>query len=132
MTFAADTFAVIGGAMALVLAAIKFHASWRVSKGLDPSVPKSPYSPRGMHLMSHGINFVPLLFGLVAILYSNDLASTPLGTTLSAGICIYFLVTGWGYYNAPELRDGSFRIGTFLAFAAGVCFAVVAIYRNVI
>jgi hypothetical protein len=124
MTYSFATASIIGGVLALVLALVSYNGARLAAKGTDPAVPKLPYSAEGMTLMGRSNLFAPALFGLISLVHAEALVSTALGASLCLGMCVYFVLKGWGYMRAPEMREFKPYIGTYLAFGSAASYAI--------
>ena len=131
MTYTFATAAFIGGVLALVLALLMYNGARAAANQTNPSVPKLPFTQEGMTLMHRPSLVTPVLFGLISLAHPETLVTTTLGASLCLGMCVYFALKGWAYARAPDMRDVSPYVGTYLAFGAAVSYAI-ALAGNVI
>lgn len=125
MTRNPSTLAIIAGVLSLVFATLLIHGARSAST--SPPLPNVSIAPESIRLFSLPNTFVPILFGLLSLGFSDELVTTPLGVALSAGMGVFFALRGWAYARSPEMQAVGPYIGTYVAFAAAGCYVGAAI-----
>ena len=130
MTLEPSTLAIIAGILALLFAAVTIHAARAVTT--EPPIASTPIDPESVKRFGVPNIFVPILFGVLSLGFSEPLVTTQLGIALCFGMGIYFGLRGWAYARSPELRAAGPYIGTYLVFVASSCYLAAAIIASVI
>jgi hypothetical protein len=125
MTPNPSTLAIIAGVLSLVFATLLIQGAR--SAATNPPLPNISIAPESLRLFSLPNTFVPILFGLLSLSFSNELVTTPLGVSLSAGMGVFFALRGWAYARSREMKAMGPYIGTYVAFAAAGCYVVAAV-----
>lgn len=130
MTINPSTLAIIAGVLSLVFATLLIRGAR--SAAVKPPLPNVSITPESLRLFSLPNTFVPLLFGVLSLGFSEALVTTPLGVALCTGMGIFFALRAWAYSRSREMKAAGPYIGTYVAFAAAGCYVVAAIFGSVI
>jgi hypothetical protein len=130
MTLNPSTLAIVGGVLSLVFTVLLIHGTR--SAAIKPPLPNVSIAPESVRLFALPNTFIPLLFGILPLGFSEAMVTTPLGVSLCTGMGIFFALRGWAYARSREMKAAGPYIGTYVAFAAAGCYVVAAIAGSVI
>jgi hypothetical protein len=137
MTISTALLVIVGGTLALVVPAVNLVTRGAVTKRETNPALKVLLTETSKRLFQSVSGYVQMFFGVLSLTQPTALASTTLGTSVCAGIAIYFALLGGAYARAPELRiGGAYDVNitpvTYLAFTTAGCYAAAVLARYVI
>jgi hypothetical protein len=87
----------------------------------------SPITAQTIELHLLPKRFLVIFFGVVAVSFSEALASTSLGVAICAGLAFYLGLEVWALTSKQSNPRPLFALDTLLYLAPALCFAAVAV-----